>query len=160
MILAVCYVLYLGIEVVARSAEVFIIILLLLGVAGNFLVLFSGYVDFHQLQPFLEDGWKPVFTTAFPRLLSFPFGEMIVFTMLYPYLNRPEAVKKVWLSAIISRRAYFKLYYRFEYCCTWCKKCGEIYVSFAINNWNGQLVRFYPTARCHCSFHLTAYRVF
>ncbi|MGG3624592.1 GerAB/ArcD/ProY family transporter [Bacillus gobiensis] len=102
MILAVCYVLYLGIEVVARSAEVFIIIMILLGVAGNLAVLFSGYVDFHQLQPFLENGWKPVFTTAFPRIIAFPFGEMIVFTMLYPYLNRSEAVKKVWLSAIIS----------------------------------------------------------
>lgn len=102
MILAICYVLYLGIEVLARVGEVFIVILILMGVAGNLLVLFSGHVDPHHLLPFLEHGWKPVLTTAFPWNITFPFGEMIVFTMLLPYLNRPEAVKKVWLSAIIS----------------------------------------------------------
>ncbi len=70
--------------------------------AGNFLVLISGNVDFHNLQPFLEHGWKPIVTTAFPHIVIFPFAEMLVFTMLLPYLNRPELVKKVWLSALIS----------------------------------------------------------
>ncbi|GAA3312705.1 hypothetical protein GCM10020331_001080 [Ectobacillus funiculus] len=35
-VLAICYVLYLGIEVLGRTAEVFIVILFLFGVAGNF----------------------------------------------------------------------------------------------------------------------------
>jgi spore germination protein KB len=102
MVLAICYVLYLGIEVVGRTAEVFIVILLLFGVAGNFLVFVSGNIDIHNLQPFLENGWKPILKAAFPLIISFPFGEMIVFTMLLPYLNRPGSVKKVWLSALIS----------------------------------------------------------
>jgi spore germination protein KB len=102
MVLAICYVLYLGIEVVGRTAEVFIVILLLFGVAGNFLVFVSGNVDINNLQPFLENGWKPILKTVFPLIISFPFGEMIVFTMLLPYLNRPGSAKKVWLSALIS----------------------------------------------------------
>ncbi|WP_377520432.1 GerAB/ArcD/ProY family transporter [Priestia megaterium] len=102
LVLVMCYVIHLGIEVVGRTAEVFIVILLLLGVAGNFFVLVSGDVDFHQIRPFLEHGWKPIFTTAFPHLLIFPFGEMIAFTMLLPYLNRPQLVKRVWLTAVIS----------------------------------------------------------
>lgn len=101
-VLVVCYVLYLGIEVLGRTAEVFIVILFLFGGAGNFLVLVSGNVDLHNLLPFLENGWKPVLTTAFLTTIFFPFGEMIVFTMLLPYLNRPGLVKKVWLSAIVS----------------------------------------------------------
>jgi spore germination protein KB len=102
LVLVMCYVIHLGIEVVGRTAEVFIVILLLLGVAGNFFVLVSGDVDFHQIRPFLEHGWKPIFTTAFPHLLIFPFGEMIAFTMLLPYLNRPQLVKRAWLAAVIS----------------------------------------------------------
>ncbi|MCF2132431.1 spore germination protein, partial [Strepomyces sp. STD 3.1] len=100
-VLVMCYVLYLGIEVVGRTAEVFIVILFLLGIVGNFLVLVSGHVDLHYLQPFLEDGWKPILTTAFPLATFLPFGEMLVFTFLLPYLNRPELAKTTWLSALI-----------------------------------------------------------
>lgn len=102
MALAMCYVLYLGIEVLGRTTEVFIVTLILLGLTGNLFLYFSGNVDIHNLQPFLENGWKPILTTAFPLLTFFPFGEMIAFTMLLPYLNRPELAKKVWLSAVIS----------------------------------------------------------
>jgi spore germination protein KB len=101
-VLTICYVLYLGVEVLGRTAEVFIVILLLLGVTGNFLVLVSGNWHPNNLQPFLEYGWKPIVTTAFRDILIFPFGELLVFTMLLPYLTQPESVKKVWLSAVIS----------------------------------------------------------
>lgn len=101
LVLAICYVLYLGIEVFARTAELFIVILLVLGLAGNFLVLVSGNFDFHNLQPFLENGWKPIIMTAY-RNIPFPFAQMLVFMMLLPYLNRPELTRKVWLSALIS----------------------------------------------------------
>jgi len=102
LVLVMCYVIHLGIEVVGRTAEVFFVILLLLGAGGNFFVLVSGDVDFHQIRPFLEHGWKPIFTTAFPHLIIFPFDEMIAFTMLLPYLIRPQLVKRVWLEAVIS----------------------------------------------------------
>jgi spore germination protein KB len=102
MVLAICYVLNLGIEVVGRTAEVLIVILILLGLMGNFLVLVSGGVSINKLQPFLENGWKPIITTAFPLITYFPFAELFVFTMILPYLNRPEFAKKVWLSALIS----------------------------------------------------------
>jgi spore germination protein KB len=100
-ILTICYVLYLGIEVLARTAEVFIVILCFLGFVGNFLILVSGNVRLHNLLPFLEHGWKPILTTAFPLVTTFPFGELLVFTFLLPYLNRSTSVKKVWLSSLI-----------------------------------------------------------
>lgn len=102
LVLAICYVLYLGVEVLGRTAEVFIVIIIFLGFTGNLLVFLSGNVDLHNLQPFLENGWKPIMTTAFPLTTFFPFGEAIIFTMLLPYLNRPELVKKVWMSVLIS----------------------------------------------------------
>ncbi|MFB9757542.1 GerAB/ArcD/ProY family transporter [Ectobacillus funiculus] len=100
-VLTICYVLYLGIEVLGRTAEVFIVVLFFMGFMGNFLVFVSGNVDLHNLQPFLEYGWKPIITTAFRDTLIFPFTEILVFTMLLPYLNQPELVKKVWLSSLI-----------------------------------------------------------
>ncbi|MFB9759647.1 GerAB/ArcD/ProY family transporter [Ectobacillus funiculus] len=102
MVLAICYVLYLGIEVLARTAEVFIVILLFIGFTGNVLIFVSGNIVPHNLQPFLKNGWKPILTTAFPLLTFFPFGEIIAFTMLFPYLNRPELAKKVGLFALFS----------------------------------------------------------
>ncbi|MGM7719950.1 GerAB/ArcD/ProY family transporter [Metabacillus sp. Hm71] len=102
MVLTICYVLYLGIEVLGRTAEVLMVILICLGITGNLLVFLSGNVNLHHLQPFLEEGWKPILTTAFPITTLFPFGEMIAFTMLLPYLNRPELSKKVWVTALIS----------------------------------------------------------
>lgn len=102
LVVVMCYVIHLGVEVVGRTAEVFVVILFLLGIAGNFFILVSGDVNFHQIRPFLEHGWKPILTTAFPHLLIFPFGEMIAFTMLLPYLNRPELAKRVGLTAVIS----------------------------------------------------------
>jgi spore germination protein KB len=102
MVLTICYVLYLGIEVLGRTAEVFIVILIILGFSGNLLVYLSGHVDLNNLQPFLENGWNPILTTAFPFTTFNPFGEAIVFSMLIPYLNQPKLVKKVWLFAVIS----------------------------------------------------------
>ncbi|GAB1796830.1 GerAB/ArcD/ProY family transporter [Priestia megaterium] len=82
LVLVICYVLYLGIEVLGRTAEVFIVVLLFLGMAGNFFIFISGNADFHKLQPFLENGWKLPLKVAFRDVFFFPFGEMIAFTML------------------------------------------------------------------------------
>ncbi|MCM3771383.1 spore germination protein [Priestia aryabhattai] len=101
LVLVVCYVICLGTEVLGRTAEVFIVILLLFGITGNFFVFISSEVHVHNLRPFLEVGWGPIFSTVFPTLIAYPFGQMLVFTMLLPSLNRPTFTKKVWLSALI-----------------------------------------------------------
>ncbi|MCY8231157.1 GerAB/ArcD/ProY family transporter [Priestia endophytica] len=102
LVLVICYIIHLGIEVIGRTGEVFIVILLLLGIAANFFVLVSGDIDFEQVRPFLEHGWRPILTTTVSFTMIFPFGEMLVFTMLLPYLNRPELVKRVWVLSVIS----------------------------------------------------------
>lgn len=100
-VLVICYVVFLGIEVIGRTAEVFVVILIFFGVSASLLVFLSGNVDIHNLQPFLENGWGPVLQTV-PTVVFFPFGELFVFTMLLPYLNRPEFAKKVWLSVLLT----------------------------------------------------------
>ncbi|ALC82297.1 MULTISPECIES: GerAB/ArcD/ProY family transporter [Bacillus] len=102
LVLLMCYVVHHGIEVIGRTAEVFIVILFLFGLAGNLFILVSGNIDINNLQPFLENGWTPIIETFLLDTTPFPFGEMIVFTMLLPYLNRGGLVKNVWLISIVS----------------------------------------------------------
>lgn len=101
IIITIAYVLYKGIEVVARVGEVYIVLLILLGVLGIFLVLISQNVNIKNLSPVLGEGWKPVVTTAFPHILVFPFGEMLCFTMILPYLNKLQQAIKIGFSAMI-----------------------------------------------------------
>ncbi|MEW9698635.1 GerAB/ArcD/ProY family transporter [Paenibacillus sp. SI8] len=100
MMVAVFYVLHKGIEVLARTSEICLLILVALGLLGNFAVLVSGIIDFKNLLPVLENGWKPIITTVLTQTFIFPYGEMIAFTMILPYLDKPQKASKSGLSAI------------------------------------------------------------
>ncbi|WP_445614205.1 GerAB/ArcD/ProY family transporter [Geobacillus sp. YF-1] len=101
MALTVMYGVYKGIEVLARTGELFLTVLYLLALAGFVLVFVSGLVDVTQLQPVLEEGWGRVWKTVWTETLYVPFGEMIVFTMLFPYMNNPVKVKRVGLGGMV-----------------------------------------------------------
>lgn len=101
MVAVSAYVLYLGIEVLARTGEFYLFILLLAGLSSNILIFFSNIIDITNLLPILEDGWKNVLMTTFPKVFTIPFGEMIVFTMLLPYLNKQSSALKVGVISIL-----------------------------------------------------------
>jgi spore germination protein KB len=101
MMLTVMYGVYKGIEVIARTGELFLTLLYLLAVSGFILVISAGLVDIHRLQPMLEDGWQRVFKVVFSETLYVPFGEMIVFTMLFPYMNNPEKMKQAAIAGMV-----------------------------------------------------------
>jgi spore germination protein KB len=101
MILTVMYGVNKGIEVLARTGELFISLLYFLMLLGFVLLIGSGLVDFRQLQPVLENGWKRVVKVVLTETLYIPFGEMIVFTMLFPYMNNPAKVKRVVISGMV-----------------------------------------------------------
>ncbi|MED3855222.1 GerAB/ArcD/ProY family transporter [Priestia megaterium] len=99
LILVIIYTVQKGIEVVARSGELFFIFMYVLAVTGFLLIVCSGLIDFKNLQPVLEDGISPVLKVVFIQTLYFPFGEAIVFTMILPYLNNPKKAKVTMLCA-------------------------------------------------------------
>lgn len=102
MIIAVVYVLYKGIEVLARTGEIYLMILIGLGVLGNLLVLFSGIIDLKNLSPLFGQGWKPILTAAYPYIFMFPFGEVaICFSTIFPYLNKRQSGRKTGVIALI-----------------------------------------------------------
>jgi spore germination protein KB len=101
MIAIITYGIYLGIEVLARASGIFLIVMLMSGIAGNLLILMSGLIKIDQLLPVLEHGWKPVLAMAYPRMLMFPFGEMICFTMIFPILNKANYLLRTGMSALV-----------------------------------------------------------
>jgi spore germination protein KB len=103
LILTIAYVLYQGFEVFTRTGEIFFFVLIVLGIIANIFVYSSGLIEIKNLLPVLENGWKPVLSAAFPLTFTFPFGEMVVFTMLLPYLvHANKAMRTGVLAMLIS----------------------------------------------------------
>ncbi|QHW31120.1 GerAB/ArcD/ProY family transporter [Paenibacillus rhizovicinus] len=110
MVICVMYAAYQGLEVFFRIAELcfFIIVFMLLS-----LVIFeiaSQIMKWHHFLPVLEHGWRPVFKSVFPSTLTFPFGELIAFTMLLPSLNKQDRAKKAGLIAIALSGLFLTLF--------------------------------------------------
>jgi len=101
MILAMIYVLRLGIDVLARLAEIFFAIIFTLGVIGVISILLSKKIEFNNLFPIMEHGLTGVLSDSFPSLFVVPWGEMLACTLLFPYLNNPQSVMRVGLSAVV-----------------------------------------------------------
>jgi spore germination protein KB len=99
MIATLIYVLNKGIEVMARTSELSFVVLYVLAIVGFILVFVSGLVKINHLRPMLENGIQPILKSVATETLYVPFGEMIVFTMILPYLNRSEKAKVVGLFA-------------------------------------------------------------
>ncbi|WP_347548572.1 GerAB/ArcD/ProY family transporter [Pseudalkalibacillus hwajinpoensis] len=101
IIVIIIYGCILGIEVIGRSAEIFFMIFMALGLIFIVLIFVSNQFKIENLQPVLGEGWMPVLQTAYPSVLTFPFGEMVVFTMFLPFLNKPNTGLKTGMYAIL-----------------------------------------------------------
>jgi spore germination protein KB len=101
MILTIIYSIHKGFEVIARVGELFFIMVYILAIMGFLLVAFSGLIHLENLRPILENGLMPVIKVAVGQTLTFPFGEMIVFTMLLPFLNDKKKAKTVCITGMV-----------------------------------------------------------
>lgn len=101
MLIAVMYTLSKGIEVLVRTGELYFVILTLVGVIVFTLILVSGKVDMNNLRPVLEEGWWKVLRASLAGSMVFPFGEVIVFSMLLPYVDKPQKIKSTILTALV-----------------------------------------------------------
>ncbi|SEN99325.1 endospore germination permease [Paenibacillus sp. OV219] len=86
-VLAVVMGVSLGIEVIARSAEIFLPwVALLLTVLVVFLV---PQIEFDRIQPMFESGVKGIIHGSL-SVLSIPYMELVVFLMIFPHLNKSK----------------------------------------------------------------------
>lgn len=98
--LVIAYLVKSGLEVMGRISEILVPLLPLL-VFFLFLALIPVY-ETSSFSPFLEQGIAPVLKTAF-SIVTFPFGETVIFLMIFPYLNKKEnTLKSAHLSMLIA----------------------------------------------------------
>jgi len=101
-IIVILYAIYLGIETITRFSEINFIIDIPLKVLFVLMAIISGITKFDNLKPVLENGLKPVLSAAFPLISQFPFGELIIFLMILPYVNKKEKAIKTGILAILT----------------------------------------------------------
>lgn len=97
MLLSVAYVLHKGLEVLGRTAIVFAVVVMGIGLFATILLVLSGTINLNRLMPMLENGLQPVIASVIHQNYMFPFGEMVCFTMLMPYLGNVK--KGPWIIA-------------------------------------------------------------
>lgn len=67
------------------------------------LLLSTGLIKGEMLLPILEHGFKPVLTAAIPELVSFPFGQTLLFLVFFPLVNKKEKLRRgVVITYIIT----------------------------------------------------------
>ncbi|WP_438491197.1 GerAB/ArcD/ProY family transporter [Paenibacillus sp. IHBB 3054] len=101
MAIAVMYILYKGIEVFARTSEIYFFITILMGLLCNFVVIAAGLTKFKNLFPIHAGEWMEALRSAYPSIWIFPFGELVCFTTILPHLNKTRKVRKTGIAAIL-----------------------------------------------------------
>lgn len=85
----VCFACYLGIEVIARTGELFLPYVLLMGGLFLMFVFIMDLPKVERLEPFFHIPLAELLSLVFPRGVTFPFGELIVFAVIFPHLEHP-----------------------------------------------------------------------
>lgn len=101
MLLLIMYGLFKGFETIARTNEVLFVlitIIILIVIAFEFI---SKVYNINNLRPVLENGWIPVIKAAIPLGVTLPFGEIVAFIILMPYLNKQKKAIKIGMPALI-----------------------------------------------------------
>ncbi|MGO4543176.1 endospore germination permease [Paenibacillus sp. 2TAB23] len=89
LMLVVCllatYTVFHGVDVFFRMAEAILPVVVIIYIFLFLLVAWSGLLHVENVTPVLDNGFKPVWEAAVPELISFPFGEIILFMMFWKY---------------------------------------------------------------------------
>ncbi|MCU6794985.1 spore germination protein [Paenibacillus sp. WQ 127069] len=98
--LVIAYILYMGIEVLGRSMEIFFPYTVFFLILIMFLLYIGGNIHLENLQPILAEGFKPILKAIFPVLLTFPNGELIVLTIIGAYVTQCKHIKKISIISV------------------------------------------------------------
>ncbi|WP_151734411.1 GerAB/ArcD/ProY family transporter [Paenibacillus tengchongensis] len=101
MVIAVMYILYMGIEVFARTAEIYFMITMVMGLVCNFVVIAAGLVKLHNLFPVHPGEWLEALRSAYPNIWIFPYGELVCFATILPHFKSARKVNKVTVAALV-----------------------------------------------------------
>ncbi|QVK18391.1 endospore germination permease [Mycoplasmatota bacterium] len=98
LVLVCAYKIKKGLEVMARVAELLIPIIIMI-IFLLLITLISKY-DVSYFFPVLDKGLKPVLKASF-LMMTFPYGELVAFLMIFPHLNKQKNVFKIASISVI-----------------------------------------------------------
>ncbi|WP_462410624.1 GerAB/ArcD/ProY family transporter [Neobacillus sp. Marseille-QA0830] len=101
LIVTIIYGIHKGFEVIARIGEFYLIVIYVMAILGMVLILISKLIHLENIKPILENGWNPVFWAFLSQTITFPFGEMVVFTTFFPFLNDPKKITKACMGGML-----------------------------------------------------------
>lgn len=78
------YAIWKGAEVIFHLPEILLPGLMLAYFLLIIVFFLMGNADWRRLLPMAENGFMPILNAALPDIVSFPFGQMLVFLMLWP----------------------------------------------------------------------------
>ncbi|HUC92184.1 MAG TPA: endospore germination permease [Paenibacillus sp.] len=102
VMIVIVYGVYLGIEVLGRTSEIFTPYSLGFLLLVSIMLVFGGDVQLHHILPVLPDGLLPVWKGLFPTAVTFPFGEMVAFLVIGAALKQSSSLAKTMLSGIAA----------------------------------------------------------
>ncbi|WNR46095.1 GerAB/ArcD/ProY family transporter [Paenibacillus roseipurpureus] len=104
MLFTVVYALYLGIQPLVRSVEIFfplamfLMLILIVSVIPNYKV--------DQILPVLEHGWKPPIRASL-LLAAFPFMESVLLLFFVPFVESGKILKKILIKSTMISGIFF-----------------------------------------------------
>jgi spore germination protein KB len=100
MTFVLIYAVNFGVEVFTRVACIcFFMIAITLFILNIFYVI-GDLIHIENLTPILAEGWEPILKEIIPLNVTVPYGELITFSMVFPYINKQTKTMKVGLMAI------------------------------------------------------------
>lgn len=110
IVLIAGYTVWHGIEVFGRITQIILPIIIL--VLGVFIILIynNNLIDLHRIEPILDNGWKKVIDASFPELVSFPFGEMVLFLMFWKFVTPQNKVFRKTVCCYASSGIFMALF--------------------------------------------------
>jgi spore germination protein KB len=103
-----------GFEVFSRVGELCFYIMIFIALLVVSFQFISDLIKFDNIRPVLENGWKPIVKAIFPSTLTYPFGEMVTFAMIFPLVNSQHSVKKIGLSAVAFSGIFIAIFLLLE----------------------------------------------
>ena len=92
------YAIYVGFSVLSTWAKIVLPIITIMAIAT--FVLAIPQFNYSNIKPILYNGWKPVISSGY-SLITFPFGETVIFLVFLGYLDNTKDSTKVYISSIL-----------------------------------------------------------
>ncbi|WP_338788422.1 GerAB/ArcD/ProY family transporter [Metabacillus sp. FJAT-53654] len=109
MTFVLIYAVNFGIEVFTKAVCICFIMIAFTLLIINIFYVIGDLINFENVTPVLVEGWKPILKELIPLNITVPYGELIILSMIFPYINKQTKIMKVGGMAIVFAGLYLTL---------------------------------------------------